>query len=86
MSYRPVLTGRALGQFNDLITDHEDAYEAFMQRLLWLIDAPWDAWPVYPGGDEPQFRESQFGEHGLISFRVHDNDETLVIFNILWAG
>lgn len=86
MSYRPVLTGRALGQFNDLITDHEDAYEAFMQLLLWLIDAPWDAWPVYPGGDEPQFRESQFGEHGLISFRVHDNDETLVIFNILWAG
>ena len=69
MSYRPVLTGRALGQFNDFVKDHEEVYEAFMQRLLWLIHAPWDAWPVYPGGDEPEFRESQFGEHGLISFR-----------------
>ena len=49
MSYRPVLTGRALGQFNDFIKDHEEAYEAFMRRLLWLIDAPWDAWLVYPG-------------------------------------
>ena len=85
MSYRPVLTGRALGQFNDFIKDHEEAYEAFMRRLLWLIDAPWDAWMVYPGGDEPEFRESQFGEHGLISFRVYDDAELLVIFNILWA-
>ena len=23
-----------------------------MHRLLSLIDAPWDAWPVYPGGPE----------------------------------
>src|ERR1039457_5647107 len=51
--YRPVLNGRALGQFHDFIKDHEEAYEAFMRRLLWLIDAPWDAWLVYPGGDEP---------------------------------
>jgi hypothetical protein len=64
MSYRPVLTGRALAQFNDFIKGRENAYEAFMRHLLWLIDAPWDAWPVYPGGDEPEFRETQFGEHG----------------------
>jgi hypothetical protein len=86
VSYRPVLTGRALGQFNDFIQDHEKAYEAFMRRVLWLIDAPWDAWPVYPGGGEPEIRETQFGEHGLISFRVDEDAELLVIFNILWAG
>jgi hypothetical protein len=87
VSHRPVLTGRALAQYNDFIKDHDhpDAYEAFMRRLLWLVDAPWDAWPVYPGGHEPEFGESQFGEHGLISFRV-DDAELLVIFNILWAG
>lgn len=85
MSYRPVLTGRALEQFNDLKDDVE-VYEAFMQHLLWLIDAPWDAWAVYPDGDEPEYRQSQFGEHGLISFRVDDDAEQLVIFYILWAG
>jgi hypothetical protein len=31
-------------------------------------------------------RESQFGEHGLISFRVDEAAELLVIFNVLWAG
>jgi hypothetical protein len=43
VSYRPVLPGRALEQFSDFINDHEQAYEAFMRRVLWLIDAPWDA-------------------------------------------
>jgi hypothetical protein len=79
------MTGRAVGQFNDIM-DNEVIYDAFMRKVLWLMDAPWDAWPVYPGGDEPEFREAQFGEHGLVSFRVDDNAEILVIFNILWAG
>ena len=79
------MTGRAVGQFNDIM-DNEVVYDAFMRKVLWLMDAPWDAWPVYPGSDEPDFREAQFGEHGLVSFRVDDNAEILVIFNILWAG
>lgn len=45
-----------------------------------------DAWPVYPDGDEPEFRETQFGEHGLLSFRVDESAEILIIFNILWTG
>jgi hypothetical protein len=85
VSYRPLMTGRAVGQFNDIMYN-EVVYDAFMRKVLWLMDAPWDAWPVYPGGDEPEFREAQFGEHGLVSFRVDDNAEILVIFNILWAG
>jgi hypothetical protein len=85
VSYRPFMTGRAVGQFNDIMYN-EVVYDAFMRKVLWLMDAPWDAWPVYPGGDEPEFREAQFGEHGLVSFRVDDNAEILVIFNILWAG
>lgn len=43
-------------------------------------------WPVYPGGDEPEFRETQFGENGLLSFRVDESAEILIIFNILWTG
>jgi hypothetical protein len=79
-----MLIGRAQDQFADLI-DHPHAYDALMERILRLVDAPWDAWPVYPD-DHPDYRETQFGEHGLLSFRVDDNAELLIIFNILWTG
>lgn len=32
-----------------------------------LAGEPWDAWPVYPDGEEPEFRVTQFGAHGLLS-------------------
>jgi hypothetical protein len=79
-----MLIGRAQNQFADLIDNHL-AYEALMERIIRLVDAPWDAWPVYPDND-PDYRETQFGEHGLLSFRVDDNTELLIIFNILWTG
>jgi len=79
-----MLIARAQDQFTGLI-DHPDAYEALMERILRLIDAPWDVWPVYPD-EQPEYRETQFGEHGLLSFRVDDNAELLIIFNILWTG
>jgi hypothetical protein len=53
VSYRPALTGRALAQFSD-IKDDKVIYDAPIDKLLWPIDAPWDAWPVYPDGDEPR--------------------------------
>lgn len=86
MSYRPALTGRAFGQFSDLLRDRPDAYAALATRLTRLADEPWDAWQVQPVGGEPEFRETQFGEHGILSFRLDDETETLIIFNILWIG
>jgi hypothetical protein len=47
-----------------------DAYATLAARLTRLVDEPWDAWQVQPGGGEPEFREIQFGEHGILSFRV----------------
>jgi len=79
-----MMIGRAQAQFVNLI-DHPNVYDALMERIIRLIDAPWDAWPVYPD-DQPDYRETQFGEHGLLSFRVDDNTELLIIFNILWTG
>jgi hypothetical protein len=64
VSYRPALTGRAFGQFSDLLRDRPDAYVALAARLTRLVDEPWDAWQVQLGGGEPEFRETQFGEHG----------------------
>ncbi|MQA16962.1 MAG: hypothetical protein GEV09_23365 [Pseudonocardiaceae bacterium] len=87
MSYRPTLTGRALNQFYDLQQDAA-AYRALMERLLRLVEEPWDAWPVQPPAGEPKFREAHFGEHGngLISFYVDDATETVRIFNLVWIA
>ena len=52
-------------------------------HLTRLANEPWDAWPVQPGDGEPEFRETLFGDHGLLSFRVDDETETLIIFSIL---
>lgn len=76
-----MLIGRAQHQFTDLIDNH-DVYDVLMERIVRLVDAPWDAWPVYPD-TEPDYRETEFGEHGLLSFRVDDIAELLIIFNIL---
>jgi hypothetical protein len=35
---------------------------------------------------EPEFRQAEFGEHGLPSFRVDEQAETLAIFSIIWVG
>lgn len=85
MSYRPALTGRALAQFSDLSRD-QGIYAVLMERIIQLADAPWDAWAVPASGDEPAFRETQFGDHGLLSFRVDEQAERLIIFSILWTG
>lgn len=79
-----MLVGRAQHQFADLI-DHPFAYDAFMERILRLVDAPWDAWLVYPDRQQT-YRETQFGEHGLLSFYLDENNDLLIIFNIPWTG
>jgi hypothetical protein len=85
VSYRPVLTVRAAAQFADLSKQRE-IYEAFMDRLLQLIDAPWDARLVQPGGGEPEFRETLFGDQGLLAFRLDEEAELLVVLYVIWAG
>jgi hypothetical protein len=85
VSYLPARTSRASAQFNDLAS-RRDIDHALMYRLLQLVEAPWDAWPVQPGGGEPELRQAQSGERGLLSFRVDDQAESLIIFNIIWAG
>lgn len=85
MSYRPTLVGEALAQFADL-QDDSAVYDALMSRIVELTRDPWDAWAAYPAGGEPEFRQTQFGGQGLLSFRVDEDAGTLIIFDILWAG
>jgi hypothetical protein len=85
VSYRPVLTVRAAAQFADL-GKQQEIYEAFMDRLLQLVGAPWDARLVQPGDGEPEFRETLFGDHGLLALRLDERAELLVVLYIVWAG
>jgi hypothetical protein len=85
VSYRPVLTVRAAAQFADL-SKQQEIYEALMDRLLQLVGAPWDAWLVQPGGGEPEFRETLFGDQGLLAFRLDEEADLLVVLYIVWAG
>ena len=81
----PVLTVRAAAQFADL-GKQQEICEAFMDRLLELAGAPWDVRVVQPAGGEPEFRETLFGGHGLLAFRLDKEAELLVVLEIIWAG
>jgi hypothetical protein len=85
VSYRPVLTVRAAALFADL-SRQQEICQAFMDRLLKLIDAPWDARLVQPGGGEPEFRETLFGDQGLLAFRLDEEAELLTVLYMIWAG
>src|SRR5437879_13356394 len=82
-----MMIGRAPAQFNDLMRD-KVAYEALMECILRVVQAPWDARPIYPGGDEPPARETEFSTHSerQLHFRVDEDAEVLRIFNILCEG
>jgi hypothetical protein len=85
VSYRPVLTVRAAAQFADR-SRQQQIYDAFMDRLLQLVDSPWDARLVQPGGGEPEFRQTLFGDQGLLAFRLAEEAQLLVVLYIIWAG
>jgi hypothetical protein len=57
-----------------------------MDRLLQLIDAPWDARLVQPGDGEPEFRETLFGDQGLLAFRLDEEAQLLIVLYMIWAG
>jgi len=61
-------------------------FDALLERILHLVDAPWDAHIAAPG-DDPAIRETTFGDgRGLISFRVDETAEVIRIFAITWIG
>lgn len=83
MSYSVGFEGKALVQLNGL---PPDAFDALVERVVDLVDAPWDADLMYAGQDSA-YREVVFGQgSGLLSFRVDDPAELIRIFDIAWIG
>jgi hypothetical protein len=81
VTYRVEFHPSALVQLKGL---PKSAFDDLVQRVVRLVDQPWDAVMLYP--DEPEFRQAVFGAAGLLSFHVETTTETIRIFDVTWAG
>lgn len=83
MRCRPEFEGDALVWLDGL---PGAAFDAPVERVVGLVDGPWDA-AVIPPGDDPAYRWTVFGAgFGLVSFRVDEAAGAIRIFDIQWAG
>lgn len=83
MSYTVRFEGAALIQLNGLPSA---AFDALVERVVDLVDEPWDA-TVMPPGDDPAYRMTVFGSgYGLLSFHADDTAEIIRVFDITWIG
>ena len=83
MTYRVRFEAYALVQLHGLSSE---AFDALLDRVVELVEAPWDA-VVMPPGDDPAYRRTVFGSGwGLLTFHVDDNAELIRIFDLTWIG
>lgn len=83
MSYSVRFEGGAQVQLNGLPAA---AFDALLERVVVLVDEPWDA-AVMPPGDDHAYRMAVFGAgYGLLSFYSDDTAELIRIFDITWIG
>jgi hypothetical protein len=83
VTYRVRFEAYALVQLNGLPSE---AFDALLDRVVDLVEEPWDA-VVMPPGDDPAYRRAVFGSGwGLLTFHVDDNTELIRIFDLIWIG
>ena len=57
------------------------AFDALVERVVALVQEPWDADLMAPG-DDPAYRQAIFGEgYGLLSLHVDDAAEQAMVRN-----
>jgi hypothetical protein len=76
--------GRALYELNGLPEQVRNG--PLLERVLQLLESPWDALPARPG--QSLVRHAFFGKgaQGMLTFLVNEQTETLRIIDILWTG
>jgi len=83
VAYRVRFEAYALVQLHGLPSE---AFDALLDRVVELVEAPWDA-VVMPPGDDSAYRRTVFGSGwGLLTFHVDDNAELIRIFDLTWIG
>ncbi len=76
MTYRVRFEAYALVQLHGLPSE---AFDALLDRVVELVDEPWDA-VVMPPGNDPAYRQSVFGSGWgllLVNEVVHREDDRL---------
>jgi hypothetical protein len=83
VTYRVRFEAYALVQLHGLPSE---VFDALLDRVVELVEEPWDA-VVMPPGDDPAYRRAVFGSGwGLLTFHVDDNVELIRIFDLTWIG
>ncbi len=83
MTYRVRFEGGALAQLHGL---PREGFDALLDRVVDLVEEPWDA-VVMPPGDDPSYRRAVFGSGwGLLTFHADDDAELIRIFDLIWIG
>jgi hypothetical protein len=83
VSYQLRFEGAALVQLHGIAPQ---AFDALVERVRDLVDAPWDA-AVMPPGSDPSYRITMFGAGlGVLTFYVDDQAELIRVFDIAWIG
>ena len=83
MTYQVRFEAYALVQLHGLPSE---AFDALLDRVVELVETPWDA-VVMPPGDDPAYRRAMFGSGwGLLTFHVDDKAERIRIFDLIWIG
>jgi hypothetical protein len=76
VSYSVRFEGSALVQPHGMASA---AFDALVERVIVLVDAPWDA-AMMPAGADPAYRVTTFGSgYGLLTFHADDSGETIRI-------
>jgi hypothetical protein len=82
VSYRPVLSERALGQLGGFPVD---ALGALAEVMAQICDNPYDPLATM-GTDDPQVGRADFGGHGFVTFLILDSVKVVRVVDITRAG
>ncbi|MEU7859018.1 hypothetical protein [Nonomuraea sp. NPDC049141] len=60
-------------------------FDALLAKTVDLVEKPWDA-RMLLYADQPEYRQTTFGDFGIMYFKVDDAAELIWIFNAAWTG
>ncbi|MFG1684839.1 hypothetical protein ACGFNP_32080 [Nonomuraea sp. NPDC049269] len=72
----------ALAQMKELPSKE---FDALLAKTVDLVEKPWDA-RMLLYADQPEYRQTTFGDFGIMYFKVDDAAELIWIFNAAWTG
>jgi hypothetical protein len=82
LTYRAELSRRALGQVGGL---PDKALDALIATVAVVVDYPDDPLRTFPTAD-PYVRRAEFGEAGLVTYRINDAGRMVTLTDVTWTG